>query len=215
MPSGGVEETIIPEECITLRYYPGEIDAAVVKPAMQRIKGVQKVEIDARLRLILVTWKGKCKGIHQLETVAAAAGVPAYLLNHAHVYATLKTGRTSNLNALWHDLFDVPGVRGSIITGAQIELHADLQELAMDGLRKAARAANVEFDFTSHSWVEPALSGGDADRIGRELAALKGVVHTRVRDGAIGFWSLKSVKDEQLKAAVERAGGVVGALTRK
>ncbi len=206
---------IVPEECITLRYYPGEIDVAVVKPALQRIKNVAKVDVDASLRLILVTWKGKCKGIHQLESAAAAAGVPAYLLNHAHVTATLKTNRGSNLNTLWYGLNDVAGVKGSIITGAQVEIHCDLQDLSITGIRKAAKEANVEVEFTSHHWIEPTLSGGDVERACREVGQLKGVVLARVTNEKLGFWAIKSVKDDQLKAAVERSGSTCTALERK
>ncbi len=210
----GVEETIIPEECISLRYYPGEIDVAVVKPALARVKGVQKVEIDAKLHLVLVTWKGKCKGINQLETAAASVGVPAYLVNHSHVYAALKTARGSNLDELWNELFDVAGVKGSIITGGQIEIHCDLQDLSLSGMRKVAKKSGVELDFTSHNWIEPSLTGGDAQSVADSVVGLKGVLFSRVKEEKLGFWALKSVKDEQMKATIEKAGATCGELKR-
>ncbi len=209
------DEMVIPEECLALRYYHREINPAVVKTSLSKIKNVTKVEVDEKQRLILVTWKGKCKGIAQLESLAAASGVPAHLMNHTHVYAALKTGRGSNLDTLRSGINELSGVRGCQVVGGQLEIHCDLQDLSMDAIRKVAKAAHIELHFTSHLWFEPAITGGDLEKMQSELLAVQGIVVARVKDEQLlGVWAIKATKDEQVKAAVEKAGATCTAVAK-
>jgi len=217
VPSGSLESKAMQSEAVTLRYYfNAELAPASLKAALEKTKGVDKVEIDAAKRTAKVTYTGAMKTIPMLEQSAASAGVPAAVISHARMIIGLKALKGADLAKLQADLSALSGVKSAKVQGATVELWADLETVTNEALKGAAAGANVEMLINSHEYVTLKLKSGDASTLEKDLAATKGVLVVKSASGdSAELWTIKKIGDDTFKKLVEKAGAVVGEIARK
>src|SRR5687768_833821 len=69
-----------------------EVKPTALKTALEKLPTVVRTAFDEKAKnQILVKFKGRCDQVAGLESAAQAAGVPAYVINHAHVAIVLKS----------------------------------------------------------------------------------------------------------------------------
>jgi len=149
-----------------------------------------------------VSFTGKCDQLGALETAALNMGVPALVLNHAHVVLTLKPLKGADLKGAREELSAVEGVTGITSTAAGLELHSDLEKLTLENLKAAAARKNCDvvvnqtFEYVKYKVVE-----GEFGTFRMAADATKGVMTVREEgDNTLGMWINKSmVKTEQLE----------------
>jgi len=191
-------------------YFNSEIEPTSLKQALEKVKGVEKVELTANTRLVNVTWSGKCRDLGSLENTAAAVGVPAMVISHAHVYLAFKPAKGASLETLNKELAAIQGVKGMQVSGAAAELHADLQAVTIEAIRAAAKAANFDAQLKSHQWVEAPVASGDAAKVQREFENTRGVLVMKSNGPKLGFWAVKGLTEAALKKGAEKVGAALG-----
>ncbi len=189
---------------IVLKYYWKIVDVkpAALKTALEKLPTVVKAEFAPQFNTMLVTFKGRCDQVSCLETAALAAGVPALVVNHAHVMVGLKTQPGADVKGAAEAIGKAPGVLFAKLTGAGLELHADLEKLTMASLREAAAAfkcdvlVNQTFEYVRYKVAEGPVNGFSA-----AADETKGVMFVRPEgEGVIGMWISKTmVKAEQIE----------------
>jgi copper chaperone CopZ len=217
MSAGGgtTEDSRPPLETIVLRYYQSaELEPKMLKPALEKVKGVEKVDVDTVRCRVRVDWRGKCKDLALLESTAQAAGTPAHIVSHAHVYLALKPLKGAVAETLTKELQAIKGVKGAVVQGMTAELHANLDELQIKNLRSALEAGKFDGQLKSHQFVEAPVTAGDTGKVSTELDAVRGVLTTDIGADRVSFWAVKAVTDAMIKRAVEKAGATMGDLAR-
>lgn len=211
----GTEDGRPPLETIVMRYYANsELEPKTLKPALEKVKGVEKVEIDTYRCRVKVDWRGKCKDLANLEATAQAAGTPAHLVSHAHVYLALKPMKGAVTETLTKELQAIKAVKGAVVQGLTAELHVNLDDLQIKNLRDALDNGKFEGTLRSHQWVEAPVTAGDLTKFSTELDAIRGVLSTTNGTDRVSFWALKAVTDAMVKRAAEKAGATLGDLAR-
>lgn len=189
---------------IVLKYYWKAVDVkpAALKTALEKLPTVVKTEFGAPYNTLLVTFKGRCDQISCLETAALAAGVPALVVNHAYVMVGLKTQPGADVKGAAEAIGRAPGVAFAKLTGAGLEMHADLAALNVENLRAAAAAfkcdilVNQTFEYVRYKVAEGPVNGFSA-----AAGDTKGVMIVRAEgEGVIGLWiSRTMVKAGQIE----------------
>jgi len=181
-----------------------DMKPAALKSALEKLPTVAKASFDEKApNRINVQFKGRCDQIGALETAAASSGVPAYVVNHAHVSIVLKTQPGADLKGAIDALGKVQGALFAKASGTSgLEIHADLNLLSMEEIRgavapfKCEAIVNQTFEFVRYRVVE-----GEAKAFEAAVNALKGVmvVHPEMNSG-FGMWINKAaVKPEQIE----------------
>jgi len=198
-------------ESIVMRYYfNSEIEPSSLKQALEKVKGAEKVDLDSKTRTCNVSWSGKCRDLGQLENAAAAAGVPAMVISHAHMYLAFKPLKGATLETLNKELTAISGVKGVQVSGAAAELHCDLQAVTIEAIRSASKNANFETQFKSHVWTDVKVEAGDAAKFQGEVENIKGVLVLKSTGQNVAFWAVKAVTDAMVKKAGEKVGATLG-----
>lgn len=197
-------------------YFNAELGPSSLKAALEKVKGVSKVEFDTPNRLVKVTYSGALKTTPTLESAAAASGVAAALVSHARLVVGFKViAKGADLTKLQTELSAMSGVKKATVQNASAEIYADLETLTMDALKQAATNAGFEAKLNSHEYVTVKLSSGDATNMAKDLAATKGVIVVKSAAGeAAEMWTIKKVGDETFKKLAEKASAAVGSIVR-
>ncbi len=210
-------EAAIQSEVLMMRYYfNAELGPSSLKAALERVKGVTKVEFDTTTRTVKVTYSGTLKQTQALEPAAAAAGVPAAMVSHARIVVGFKVaGKNADLTKLNKELQGLSGVKKAILQNATAEIYADLDTFTFDTLKTAAANAGFEAKMTTHEFVTVKLSTGDASTIEKDLNATKGVIVVKSASGDTAeMWTVKKIADDTFKKMAEKAKVVVGEIVR-
>lgn len=202
-------------EMLLVRYYgASEPDGEKLKATLEKAKGVDHVSLERSAPKAWIDWRGGCRALAVLESTAAAAGVPAYVINHAHVTVSLKAVVTNaSPKALWDQVHAISGVKGAVVTASTTQIHADLSLLAVHELRAALRAAGYEGTLTTHIWAEIPVEAGDAEKFEKELAGVRGVMVIKRENNRIRTWAAKGLTENAVKAAADEAGVKLGKIT--
>jgi|SRR6266850_4442397 len=189
---------------ITLRYYwkLAEVKPTALKTALEKLPTVAKVEFTGPGNLATVMFKGKCEQIGALESAAAAAGVPAFAVSHAHVLVVLKTQPGADVKKAVEALGTGFGVLFAKPSGAGLELHANLIDLSVDELR--AKIAPFKCDLVinqSYEYVRFKVVVGKQADFAAAAGEIRGVVVVRPETEEIsGMWINKAmVKADQIE----------------
>ncbi len=193
-----------PASEIVLKYYWKniEIQPSDLKTALSKLKTVKSVDLPAGTKTAVVAWTGKCNQLGSLETAALNAGVPALVLNHAHVVVGLRPLKGGDPKAAASEIGVIEGVQGVTSNAGGVELHADLEKLTVASLREAASKykceiiVNQTFEYVKYKVVE-----GESGAFLQAADALKGVMVVRDEDeGVVGMWINKAmVKTDQIE----------------
>ena len=175
-----------------------------LKTALDKLPTVVRTAFDEKApNTILVKFKGRCDQVSQLETAAGSAGVPAYVVNHAHVAITLKGAKGANVKAAIEALGKINGALYSKLQGATgVELHADLNLLNIDEIRMAVEPHKCEATVTqSFEYVRYKVVEGKASEFEAAAGRMKGVMVVRPEgQDVVGMWLNKAaVKAEQVE----------------
>ncbi len=202
-------------EVVVMRYFfNAEIEPTTLKGALTKVKGVEKVELKAADRTVHVTWSGKCDDLAALEAAAEKAAVPAYLLSHAHVVFGAKAKKDPKPEQLYRELIAISGVRHAHVLPGALDLHTDLERLAILEVRGAGTNAGFEVLIKTHVWMEADVTEGEAEKVAKELSLVKGVLVVKTLGERVMFWALKAVTDDQVKKAAEKVGAKLGAIEK-
>ena len=172
-----------------------EAKPTALKTAIEKLPTVVRTAFDEKARnQLLVQFKGKCDQVAQLESAASAAGVPAYVINHAHVSIAFKTQPGANLKGAIDAVGKVTGALYVKSSGTGLDLHADLNLLSMYDLTTAVAPYKCEpvvektFEFLRFQVEEgkrPAFEAAAQD--------VKGVMVVRMEtDDVVGMWINKA-----------------------
>jgi len=173
-----------------------------LKTALEKIKNVRSVDLPDGTQNAVVTFTGKCDQLGALETAALNAGVPALVVNHAHVMVSFKPLKGADLKSAREEVTLLPAVVGVTATAGGLELHADLEKLTMEDIKAAAGkfncdvAVNQTFEFAKYKVVE-----GDFEVFQRTVPNIKGVMTVREEgDNTLGMWIHRTfVKVDQIE----------------
>src|SRR5688572_25062571 len=119
-----------------------DVKPAALKNALEKLPVVERTAFDEKNPLqILVKFKGRCDQVLSLETAAREAGVPAYVVNHAHVSIVLKPQAGANVKAALDGLGKVGGALYAKPSGTTgLELHANLELLSYYEIKTVAES---------------------------------------------------------------------------
>ena len=190
---------------LVLRYAwkVADVKPTALKTALDKLPTVVRTAFDEKTNTILVKFKGRCDQVSQLETAAQSAGVPAYVVNHAHVAITLKGTKAADVKNAIEALGKINGALYSKLQGATgLELHADLTQLNIDEIRMAAEAHKCEATVSqSFEYVRYQVVEGKVDAFETAASNVKGVMVVRNENqGVVGMWLNKAVvKAEQVE----------------
>ena len=189
---------------ITLRYYwkSAEVKPTALKTALEKLPTVAKVEFTGPGNLATVSFKGKCEQISQLESTAAAAGVPALAVSHCHVLVVLKTQPGADVKKAMEALGTGFGVHFAKPSGSGFELHANLIDMSIDELRYKIAPFKCDLVINqSYEYVRYKITQGKQADFLAAAAAIRGVVVVRPEnDDTSGMWINKSlVKADQIE----------------
>ena len=184
-----------------------EVKPVALKNALEKLPTVVRTGFDEKNpNLILVKFKGRCDQIASLEAAASSAGVPAYVVNHAHVSVVLKTQPGANVKGAVEALGKVGGALFAKVSGNNLEIHSDLNALNIDEIRNAVApfkcdaVVNQSFEFVRFKVLE-----GDVQGFVVAANAIKGVMTVRGQDeNVIGMWINKAVVKAE---AIEKTEG--------
>jgi hypothetical protein len=178
---------------------------------------VESVEIDADSREARVKYTGSFEGLVALESAASTARVPAMLLSPAEVTVNLKAKTGADRKKAETELAAVTGVRSCKILSAfntlTAKLTVDLRGFRPDAVAQAAANAAFDAKFAEPEWVTVTLSSGDASKLAREVAGLKGVLEVDAAGDDIRFWARK-VGDDAIRKLAEKAGAAIAKIAR-
>jgi copper chaperone CopZ len=206
-------------DTIALRYYyNANAEPTSMKLALDKVPGVQKITFDVKNRHAMVTWNGKCSDLPKLEEAAAKSGTTAYVISHATMTLQLKPGSEAKGDIIKEELGLIKGTQAACLqcAGTTAVIHADLRVVTLATLKKAAQNADFEFTLKSPpAWVEIALADGDVYKAILEVEKIKGVLilNPDAKAKTITLW-VRDVKDDALKAAVEKSGVKLEKITR-
>ncbi len=197
-------------------YFNAELGPSSLKAALERVKGVTKVEFDTTTRTVKVTFTGTLKQTQTLEPAAAAAGVPAAMVSHARIIVGFKVAaKGADLVKLNKEITGLSGVKKAILQNATAEIYADLDTFTVDTLKTAAANAGFEAKMTTHEYVTLKLSSGDAATMEKDLKATKGVIVVKSASGdSAEMWTVKKISDDTFKKMAEKAKAAVGDIVR-
>jgi hypothetical protein len=190
---------------LVLRYTwkVADVKPTALKTALDKLPTVVRTAFDDKSNTILVKFKGRCDQVSQLETAAQSAGVPAYVVNHAHVAITLKGGKGADLKSAIEALGKINGALYSKLQGTTgLELHADLTQLNIDEIRMAVEAYKCEATVAqSFEYVRFKVVEGKSADYEKAAGHVKGVMVLRNEgQDVVGMWLNKAVvKVEQLE----------------
>jgi hypothetical protein len=180
-----------------------ETKPTALRTAIEKLHTVVRTAFDENARnQLLVKFNGKCDQVSQLESAASAAGVPAYVINHAHVSIAFKTQPGANLRAAIDAVGKVTGALYVKASGSGVEVHADLNLLSMYDLTAAVAPFKCEpvvektFEYLRFQVVE-----GSRPKFETVAQDVKGVMVVRLeKDDVVGMWVNKAaVKAEQIE----------------
>jgi hypothetical protein len=181
-----------------------EVKPTALKAALDKLPTVERTGFDEKNpNQILIKFKGRCDQISSLESAAAASGVPAYVINHAHVSIVLKVQAGSDPKGAIEALGKVTGALYSKVSGTSgLELHADLNTLSMDEIKsvvapfKCDAIVNQSFEYVRFKVIE-----GKPEAFRAAAGATKGVMVVRGEpDSVAGMWINKAaVKPDQIE----------------
>jgi hypothetical protein len=205
VPGGkGGEPVRKPGFDVVLKYYwkSNEIPPTGLKSALEKLKGVQSVELLPGTKTAVVAYAGKCEHIGALEAAAYNAGFPALVLNHAQVVVGLKPLAGGDPQGAAAALALVEGFHGINPGPAGLELHSDLRRLKISNLRDAVAkfkceiTVNQTFEYVSYKLVE-----GSSWDFAAAADAIRGVMFVRDEgENVVGLWINKAiVKSDQVE----------------
>ena len=181
-----------------------DVKPTALKTALEKLPTVERTAFDEKNPFqILVKFKGRCDQVLSLETAAREAGVPAYVVNHAHVSVMLKPQAGGNVKSAIEALSKIAGALYAKPSGAAgLELHANLVELNMTEIKltsefhKCDVTVNQTYEFLRYKLVD-----GDASKFQTVLNGMKGVMVIRPEENqVVGLWINKAVvKKEQIE----------------
>jgi hypothetical protein len=181
-----------------------ETRPTALKAALEKANGVVKTWWDEKNpNRIVAQFRGRCDQISALETAARESGVPAFVLNHAHVSIVLKVQQGANVKGAIEALGKVPGALFAKASGTSgLEVHADLSLLTIDDMKAAVAPfkcepiVNQTYEFVRFQVLEGGLAKFEAAASG-----VKGVMFARTVDNdAVGLWVNKSAfKADQIE----------------
>lgn len=191
-------------QAISFRYFSAaDTEPMALRKAIEKIKEVKLVEFEPKRRIMSIWWKGTCPALNSVESIAAAAGVPAMLVSHAHVTVAIKPQAGANPADLEWGLA-MRGMHGGGLKGSNVELHMDLQVVSAKQLLDKLKSLKFDAEIKTHRWVDVSITDGDWTALARELKGVKGVLETTSTSSSIGLWTT-GVSDETLKQAADRA----------
>lgn len=197
-----------------MRYYFGSTEMKVapagLKTALEKLKTVEKVEINENEHTITVAYTKECDKVAELEAVAINSGIPALILNHCHVLIGLSPikGQTADFNKARAELAAVEGVSGIDIAGGFLELHCDLQKLSKESVDEAAKRAGYTTTVNqSYELVTYKVTEGDYNDYLKEISAKRGVMLvTELGDNTVSAWVKKGMIN--IKKDLEAVNGI-------
>ncbi len=192
-----------------MRYYEGT-DPAAFKKVLEAVKGVQKVHMDSEQRVARISWDWTCRELPRLEAACAQAGMPAFIVTHAHMKIALNRmkGAGQDHEKLQKSVKDVEGVMGvdSPVGSPELRLHVDLLKLTPESLLASLKTVGFEGVIQGLFWYDAQVDGDDASKLASALIGSKGIL-TAAADGAhVRLWTVKAVTEEVLRKMAEKAG---------
>lgn len=185
-----------------------EVKPNALKTALEKLPTVVKTSFDEKNpNQILIKYKGRCDQLSQLEAAAKEAGVPGYVISHAHVTIVLKTQAGADVKGALEALGKVSGAMYAKVSGtAGLELHADLNVLSLDEIQgavapfKCSALVNQSYEYVRFRVLEGKPEGFQA-----AAGALKGVAVTRNEgESVVGMWINKAATKAE---AIEKLDG--------
>jgi len=180
-----------------------ETKPTALKTALEKLPTVVRTAFDDKNKnQILVKFKGKCDQVAALESAAAAAGVPAYVINHAHVSIALKGKAGGDLKGVVEALGKMNGALYTKPSATGVDLHADLSKLDMVEIQKTVELHKFEAVVTqTYEYVRFRVVEGALPAFQAAAENVKGVMVIREEsDSVVGMWLNKSaVKAEQIE----------------
>jgi hypothetical protein len=180
-----------------------ELKPTALKTALEKLPTVVRTAFDESVKnQILVKFKGRCEQVIQLESAANAAGVPAYVVNHAHVAIAFKTQPGADLRGAVDAVSKVTGALYSKASGGGLDLHADLSKLSIYDLRSATAPFKCEpIVEKTYEFMRFKVTEGDPLKFTAAADNLKGAIIVRPEpDDVVGIWVCKAVlKADQIE----------------
>ena len=145
-----------------------------------------------------------------LSMIPVAAAMRPMIVPRMAAAFQLKPGSEAKGDIIKEELGLIKGTQAACLqcAGTTAVIHADLRTVTLATLKKAAQNADFEFTLKSPpAWVEIALADGDVYKAVLDVEKVKGVLtlNPDPKTKTITLW-VRDVKDEALKAAVEKSG---------
>lgn len=180
-----------------------ETKPTALKTALEKLPTVVRTAFDDKAKnQILVKFKGKCDQVAALESAAAAAGVPAYVINHAHVAISLKGKPGGDLKAVVEAIGKMNGALYTKPSATGVDLHADLNKLDIVEIHNTVALHKFEAVVTqTYEYVRYRVVEGSIPAFQAAAENVKGVMVIREEaDSVVGMWLNKAaVKAEQIE----------------
>ncbi|MBI4563492.1 MAG: hypothetical protein HY716_02200 [Planctomycetes bacterium] len=187
-------------------YTDAETVVSELTAALEKNDRAQHIKrnVDGTVGLV---YEGTCEDLTSLEASINRAGVPALILNHVHLVVALNPDKDGDVKKAQEAIGDVKGVLGLEAKGRTIGLHANLTELDIQELEKAAQGANCGVTINkTYEYVTCKLVEGEWNTFVQAAIAIKGVMRVNgMGENTLGVWIHKGLLS---KRAFDRIKGV-------